>query len=131
MTKKTKTKMTGGEACGLMHTALRKICDSKATTAMYNVVHLICDARVPLSAWNLLGKLVAEGLNEVEKPTSSVASRILVEAVARLGDVWDEDRARTASDATHQLHAMTSIFSLFSKADFDGMAAFLSDEEGP
>ena len=50
---KPKNDLTAYDACVFMHTALRKCCDSKATSAAYNLVHVIGHLNLPeaLNPW--------------------------------------------------------------------------------
>ncbi len=63
------------DACMLMHTAMRKICDSKITSCMYNLVHLICAANLneDLDVWLIFGGEVAANINAGMAPTTATS----------------------------------------------------------
>lgn len=70
MPAKKKQLMTGSDACVCMHTALRKLCDSRITSAAYNFIHILCDMDElgDLNPWLVLGEFVAEEINKGRKP---------------------------------------------------------------
>jgi hypothetical protein len=132
-------KITGGDACVCMHTALRKACDSKITSAVYNLVHLVDVEPAKYDPWRFLGQLVADRLNEGEKPVEALKN-----AHAELEDKflalvlpesWNKSHARERSrndeppaEARTWMYALSCAMHCFSKNDWNGMAAYLGDE---
>jgi hypothetical protein len=128
--KKAKSKLEWEDACMLMHTALRKCCDSKITSAAYNLIHLIKDTS-EWSAWRMLGELVAEYVDEGEKPTFA-----LTRAIEHLGGVFYERCAAAKQKdedvpdgARTWLYALLRILECFNEQDVEGMAYYLGEDE--
>jgi hypothetical protein len=131
-TKKANKKHTleADDACGLMHTALRKCCDSKITSAAYHLIQMIHVRPEIWDPWILLGKIVAKRINESgNKPLEA-----LKVAAGHLNEAWLDicDKERTAgreppSGARNALYALTCILELFSEEDLVGMSSYLED----
>lgn len=130
----TRMTMDGSEACALIHTALRKCCDSKITSAAYNVIRMIETPRHldRVNPWRLLGKAVAKRLDEDAKPV--VALRAAVDHL--LDDYYDEldkmpysEREGARNKTIDQLHALQCTFQCFSKDDLVGASWFLKEHE--
>lgn len=126
--------MDGPEACSLIHTALRKCCDSKITSAAYNVIRMIETPRRldGVNPWRLLGTAVAKRLDEGAKPV--VALRAAIDHLD--DDYYDElekmpysEREGARSKTIDQLHALQCTFQCFSKDDLVGASWFLKEHE--
>lgn len=126
-------KMTGDDVCVLMHTALRKACDSKPTTAAYLLIHMIENRTGHVNPWPLLGKMLAEQIAEDHDP-----ELVLVQIIGdgRSNSPWEREWTRMEDLATgdHRLRsdeyrrwldATISVFALFSAEDWRGMVEFL------
>ncbi len=126
-------KLTGADACVCMHTALRKCCDSKITSAAYNLIHMINFKPDKFDPWRFFGGLVAERVNHGEKPASAVQAAI-DELSDRFLDQLDSKenralpRAELPDGALNALYALRCIFQCFSKGDITAVAAYLGDE---
>lgn len=126
------------DACRMMHTALRKACDSKATSIAYNVISIVCALAIKprsLDPWLVLGELVADAVNAENDKDVKFTAQGLKECVARLDDEWwkrnkkRKERDRPSPDnAQPSLYALVSVFRTFDASDYNGMAAFLVDE---
>lgn len=125
------------DACILMHTALRKCCDSRASANAYNVIHLICALHVEpraLDPWLVFGENVAGVVNGWKNPLTGPR---LKECADALEDAW-VDRVRLhrgeqrqnaePEHARNALYALLCAFRMFDAADWTGMATYLADE---
>lgn len=127
-------KLEASDACMLMHTALRKVCDSPITSATYNLIHLLSalpkeDVPVRFDPWLIFGALVVE---QLPRGSRSFAAR---EAISKFSDRFEEvcDRARadghrvteTAPRARIAFFALNSMLSCFDSGDIEGLAAYL------
>lgn len=127
-----KEKIEGQDACVMMHTALRKCCDSKITTAAYNLIHIIDVEPASLNAWRILGDLVAEDVNKGMRGRAALEraaeklDRVFHDEYAR---ARDGDGARPPENAKSTMWALLSTLRCFDENDLEGMAAYL-DEEG-
>lgn len=132
--KMKKPALEGNDACMLMHTALRKACDSKITSSVYNMIHLVDIKPEKYDPWRFLGKLVADRLNEGAEPVQALGMAH-TEWERRFLDFWLEGRKRDSDqpsapsdDARTWMYALSSAMHCFSDSDWKGMAAFLGDE---
>lgn len=127
-------KVDGAEACVRMHTALRKICDSKITSAAYNLVHLIADRQpAEVNGWRIFGNLVAGNLERNLDPPAAVRAALgaldgaYEEAVGR----WrapEKGASRVEGDhARVALLALRCTFQCFDDADLHGVAGYLAE----
>jgi hypothetical protein len=131
-----KQKITGTDACVMMHTALRKCCDSSVTSAMYNVIHII-DIPEPINPWIMLGNLVAAHIDEPAGRKSSGRSRgeaALRKAASELDKEFYDQVAKmkreeivVPSNAAPSMYTLTCLFRLFSEEDWAGMGAYLDE----
>lgn len=124
--------LDGSDVCVAIHTALRKVCGSKITSAAYNLIHLIVTPPrlEKLNPWTLLGKSVADRMADGTDPAQALRL-----AVGGLGDAYYEaldtmpslsaDRGNTVA----QLHALTCTFQCFTDDDYECAAAYLYEEE--
>jgi hypothetical protein len=121
--------LEGNDACVLMHTALRKACDSKITSAAYNLIHTIHIEPEKWDPWRMLGALVAKELNAGKKPVPALES-----AIARLDNVFMDqvvayrDKEMVPDDARSMMYALKCTLECFAASDVRGMASYL--EEG-
>lgn len=115
-------------ACQLMHTALRKLCDSAITSAMYNVIQLVEVEPEEMNAWVTYGKLVAQQVNAGIKKTQACKAA-MAGLLATVEDHFFKDRSKEPpKDARSALYAIHSILRCFGEGDWIGMAGFLSDD---
>ena len=134
MAKKNKReKLEGNDACMLMHTALRKLCDSKITSAAYNLVYLVDVEPHKFDPWRFFGQLVADHLNERVAHTPANAVKLAIEELddAYWGNVTGPARERRETipdDAQTWLHALSCTLQCFDAKDVESMAGFLADE---
>ena len=131
MTTKTREPITGSDACVMMHTALRKVCDSKITSSVYNMIHLIDVKPERFDTWRLLGQLVADRLAKGEKPVEALrrAHRELENALHERVVAARRGTEEAPSNATTWLYALSCAMHCFSKEDWEGMASYLGDDE--
>jgi hypothetical protein len=130
MPKKKKVELDGSDACVLMHTALRKLCDSKITSAVYNLVHLICDYEPEhFSPWRLLGELVAFNMRRGASPEDALraAHRVLGDAMNERIVKRREAGEEPASEVRQALSALEYTMACFSDEDWAGMAGYLAE----
>lgn len=131
--KKEEAKMSGADACVLMHTALRKSCDSPITSAAYNLIHMIEEPHIPRehNPWIMFGELVAAAVNAGEDPTKALGR--LVHG-RKLEDAWGAkyygppgrgERPKAPDIARVAMYALSCTFRCFTKQDFEGMAVHL------
>ncbi len=118
----------------LMHTALRKVCDSKITSSVYNMVHLVEVKPEKYDPWRYLGQLVADRLNKGEKPVSALKAAH-AELEDKFLDLWLEGRRKDydqpcepPDDARLWMHALSCAMHCFSPEDWEGMASYLGEE---
>ena len=107
--------LTGHDVCASIHVALRKCCDSTATSLLWNLIHSFDD--VGISEWHRFGDLVAARLTLGDDPVSAMTTAA--------ENLCNADLTR------RNLHAAMVIeltFALFSCEDWEGAAAFLSDD---
>ncbi len=99
-----KNDIEGIDACVCMHTALRKCCDSKITSAAYNLIHIIDIRPEKFDAWRILGNLVAEGMNRSDVNWSG--SVALASAVEKLLDEFHGFMLRPVTRAKNFLKTL-------------------------
>jgi hypothetical protein len=83
------------EACGSMHTALRKCCDSHASSALYNLIWIL---KFPdeFNPWIVFGELVAQHINQTNAKHTRTLNReqailvILKLSVASLSSTYED-----------------------------------------
>ncbi len=134
--------MNGSDACLLMHTALRKCCDSSATSALYNLVHLCKVQPNKFSPWLFFGNLVVEHLANKSAPSRKAGRHgkpvlyALKKAHQELPDRFFSevlDIAKEAGtvpfEAERWLYALKCTMDLFNDDDWERMGAFLSEED--
>jgi hypothetical protein len=95
----------------LMHTALRKLCDSQPTSIAWNIIHL-----VPVT-WTSFSDAVAEAEARDGRDVMEVYK------------TWNEDlmtRAR-GGDSLYAIQIFRMAFDSFGWDDWNGMAAYLSE----
>jgi len=127
--KKKREPMTGSDACVCMHTALRKCCDSKITSCVYNLVHLVDVEPERFDPWRFLGQLVAARVNKGQKPEDALMDAH-VEFEDKFLDSLDGDKhGGLPREATAWMYALSCAMHCFSTRDFQGMAAYLAEEE--
>lgn len=146
MSKTEEVEVQGNDACVMMHTALRKCCDSKITSAAYNVIHLLCEMDFKphkFSPWRMYGTLVAErlkappsnpGLPKGLKLTRGAS--ICKRAVADLDDRFvavlreaKEKREVIPDNCRSALYALLCVLECFDDKDWIGMAAYLEPQD--
>jgi hypothetical protein len=121
--------MNGNYACMAMHTALRKRCDSKITSAAYNIIHLIDVKPVRFNAWKILGNLVAKRLNQGDKPLVALkSSHAELEAAffTVIRQATDKTE-RIPAEARSSMYALSCTMACFEKKDWEGMSAYLGE----
>jgi hypothetical protein len=125
--KTKKQQLAPNDACVCMHTALRKCCDSRITSAAYNLIHLIHIEPSKWNAWVMLGRLVVERMEGGKKPAEA-----LQEAIERLEDAFYDQamKSREAGEsepdqARSIMYALRCTLECFSPKDIEGMAEFL------
>ena len=123
--------MTGGNACISMHTALRKVCDSHITSAAYNFITLIDVKPIALDPWRIFGRLVAQKIVQDPKrlPTLILqeAHRELEDELHRVVDSHLKINSTQPKNLTLIFNTLNCIFKCFTQADWDCMAAYLSE----
>lgn len=127
---KPESKLEGNDACMLMHTALRKSCDTKITSCLYNLIHLVDIKPHKFDPWRFLGQLVADKVNSGEKPVAALKSSHQEFQVKFLDLVQDarEKSEAVPEDVRMWLYAISCVMHCFSKQDWEGMASYLADE---
>lgn len=137
--KKERAPIEGNDVCVMVHTALRKCCDSPITSAAYNLIHLICGMTFEpdeFDPWRLYGKVVAESIT----PTTSDAQLGLLckHGVERLEEAFrqlEEKRRNSSSsgresapsNAREALNTLVRVFRCFDRNDWDAMASYLQE----
>lgn len=131
--KKEAEQLQGNDVCMMLHTALRKICDSPPTTSVYNLVHLICAFNFTprkFDPWRYYGEQVALLINEGADPNEAVrrAHGRIDDFLTNLSEAKQKgetipDNAQTAA------YTLKSALRCFSKDDWLGMAAYLHEED--
>jgi len=114
----------------LMHTALRKACDSKITSCVYNLIHLIDIKPQKFDPWRFLGQLVADKLNAGEKPAAALRAAHK-EFEDKFLDVFHDAKKKdevAPDDVRTWMYALSSAMHCFSKQDWEGMASYLGDD---
>lgn len=122
------------DACMLVHSALRKVCYSPATSAAYNVIHLINVKPRALDPWVLFGLCVADAINKSE---GEIDGDDLKSIAAELNDTWFEVREKRekkglpadSGNGVTSLYALTGIFRLFSEKDWESIAEFITFDD--
>lgn len=122
--------LNGADACIIMHTALRKCCDSKITSAAYHLIQLINIEPPEQNAWRILGNMVAKMINMGLEPL--VALR---RAVRHLNDEFCREVVKPANqggpkeveNARATMHALQCTLECFDETDLQGMAGYLDD----
>lgn len=132
--KKQKVEMSAEDACVCMHTALRKCCDSKITSAAYNLIHVLCNLNIQpkrYDPWHILGKLVAEKVNSTPPAPPAAALRNVIRSGALTDALYEEKRKDEKTfpiDATSAMWALQCTLQCFAEEDINGMAAYLKEE---
>ncbi len=134
--------MTGGDACLMMHTALRKCCDSKITSCLYNLVHLVDIRPEKFDPWRIYGGIVADLVNARLPPKVAVktAHERLRERFNSVMEHAERDRqarsiARETSlpveaprEATTWMFAIDCALACFADSDWEAMAEYLGEK---
>jgi hypothetical protein len=125
-----KQEMTGSDACLMMHTALRKCCDSKITSCVYNLVHLIDVKPAKFDPWRFFGEQVAYRVN-AKIPPKQVVEYVyeryrdsfmeLLEKAERAGD-------RPPREAMTWMLALDCALACFTKDDWAEMVEYLGED---
>lgn len=112
------------EECGAaMHTALRKVCDSKITSLAYNVVRLV-DA-----GWSAYARLVAAELAAGSQPVA--AAKTAAAKLDHLDERQEGNEWLTKEKARSEQMALVCTFALFTPIDWECFAAYLEHVEFP
>jgi excinuclease UvrABC ATPase subunit len=113
-----------------LHAALRKVCDSKATSAMYNAVEIV-DERV----WSLYLDAVWNALEKTEFDNQEMLGRLVHEAWKSVFDACDHDdpiaqekkRLRNYQFAAEaQINLLYCIGEMMSDEDWIGFVGYLA-----
>lgn len=134
--------MSGSDACLMMHTALRKCCDSKITSCLYNLVHLVDVRPEKFDPWKIYGLIVADLVNARLPPKDSVkmARERLRERFNSVMEHAERDRrdraiARETSipveaprEATTWMFAIDCALACFTEPDWEAMSEYLGEE---
>lgn len=130
---KKREEIRAEDVCVCMHTALRKCCDSKITSAAYSLIHLICSLGLKpdrFNPWILLGQLVADKLNATP-PTPPVAALRRIIASNALETAFyaatRENKKELPDGATTAMWALQSTLACFSDTDLDGIVTYLTE----
>jgi len=132
----TDEKWEGSDVCVAIHTAMRKLCDSKITSAAYNLIHLICQAnlKAKYSPWRLYGDLLAEHLNK--NPEVDIAN-IAMRAANSLDDKYyerivvprrEKGKESYPDGVRNWLHALQCTLQCFNEGDWAATVAYLEPE---
>jgi hypothetical protein len=116
-----------------MHTALRKACDSQATSLAYNLINLLCalparDVPVRFAPWLIFGALVVERC--VTWPAFTAIGNAIEMFEGRFSEVCDRARSEgvvvsdAAPSAMTAFFALKSALDLLDEGDVAGMASF-------
>lgn len=132
-------KMEGADACMLMHTALRKLCDSHITSALYNFIHMLEVKPAELDPWRIYGQLVADRITAGSRPDHAVTDAMekfedkMEEARKTWRDSGTAGRREIPSEIHHSFYTLFCIFRCFEKSDWAAMSGFLleENEDGP
>jgi hypothetical protein len=119
------------DVCLCMHTALRKVCDSKITSSVYNMVHLVAIKPEKYDPWRFFGQLVVVRLGANAPPAFAVRG-----AHAALEDEFVDVliEAKGAGveiprEALTWMYALSCAMHCFSARDWEGMASYLGEED--
>ena len=135
MAENTEPELDGNDVCVCLHTALRKYCDSKITSAAYNLIQMICNMKKlkpKANAWTMLGDRIAEMINEGKAPLS--ATKI---AIRQLDKMFSErvtrprhrKGKRPPGDSLTVLHALQCTLLCFEDDDLEGFVALLEKDD--
>ena len=130
--------IAGTDACGAMHTALRKCCDSNIASAAYQLIQLICETRFTpqkFNPWRVYGGLVAQSINECTARGEKLVHPYIgcKLAAVKLTDACyalekREIDERMPDNARHAMYSLACVFAEFSEDDWTGMASYLMGE---
>ena len=128
-------KLEGTDVCICLHTALRKYCDSKITSAAYNLIHLICNTKLKPKhcPWHLFGDMVAEIMSAGQRPLMAVKHSIHHLDDQYFKRVIEPRRKKGKSaypkDARTWLHALQCTLECFDEHDLGAFVALLERDE--
>lgn len=127
--------LDGSDVCVSIHTALRKCCDSKTTTAAYNLIHLITGAEESLvnylNPWLMFGDRVAYWLAAQMSPKEAWGH-----AIEELDERWRDkllermSKGMSPSDYSREktyLYTLLPLFQSFSEREIEGAVTFLHE----
>lgn len=137
-----KKEITGADASLMMHTALRKCCDSKITSCLYNLVHLVDVRPDKFDPWRIYGAIVADLVNARLPPKDSVklAHERFRERFISVIEYAERDRqarsiARETSippeaprEAMTWMYAIDCALACFAESDWAAMAEYLGEK---
>lgn len=127
--KPVKPSLTAQDVCVCMHTALRKICSSKITSAAYNLIHLIKNIQPPeLDPWVMFGELVAKEL----RSNKTEPYKAIETAVSCLEDTWFDAQQKATpafmcGDARTWMYTLLCTLRCFETIDIACMGTYLID----
>lgn len=120
----------GPDACCMMHTALRKCCDSTITSAVYNMIHLVDVKPTKFCPWHLFGELVADQIVAGYSPVDAIHN-----AYSKWKDKFDDiymaakNKSEPVPDNVFNwFYSLYCSMGCFSESDWIGMSSFLSKE---
>lgn len=125
--KAPREKIDGGDACVMMHTALRKCCDSHITTAAYNLIHLLDVKPAEVDPWRVFGDSVAYSRNLGMKASDVIQTNIVeFERTFEVAKTKHERAGQTVPrEAERAFWALYSILRCFHEGDIQGMGEYL------
>lgn len=123
-------KLEGPDVCVALHTALRKLCDSKPTSCAYNLVHLICNLQITpfkFDAWRAYGELVAYRINAGDKPMIAARKTAaeLVDSFLEMCTVAKQDKECEPDNCRTALYSLTCILDCFDEKDWKSFIGYL------
>lgn len=138
----SREEITGDDCCVAIHTALRKCCESKITTATYNLVFLIGDLKLPArwDPWLAFGKLVARRINANAAAGEQVSAVVCRDAIqyaigqleapfTKLRSIAREKNRVIPEGHHHALYALRYTLQCLRPDDIESMAALLVEEK--
>lgn len=109
-----------------LHTALRKACDSKATSAAWNLIEILNEP------WSIYLDLLLKELKEAKRPSLSDLREFTLDLWHPFGEIDQivrDDRGSAARKDRRLITALGCVFEMFDDVDWHGYGSYL-DEYG-
>ena len=122
VSKKETIEDVGSNVAAAMHTAIRKCCDSRETSAAWSVIHLL------RYAWGAYGRLVAELIIRGQDPATAAQNAVSQLQELSVGPAYEQVpwlSWLSEQNGETERWALFGVLRLIKEDDWPGVVAFL------